>query len=140
MVSILIMKSLFKINFFTYIFLVLSMLSGYMREMFLVFLILVVHEIGHFILMKINKIEIKSITIYPYGGMIKSNMLLNTNSFKILIISFGGILMQLLLWLVFFLFYRFNIIDIYIYSIFSRYNINIMLFNLVPVYPLYILL
>jgi len=130
------MKSLFKINYFTYIFLLLSMLSGYMREMFLVFIILVVHEMGHFFLMRINNIKVDSIIIYPYGGMIKSNMLINTNSYKVLIISLGGIFIQLLLWLIFFLFYKFNFIGESIYFIFFKYNISIMLFNLIPVYPL----
>lgn len=130
------MKNLFKINIFTYIFLILSMLSGFFREIILIFFILVVHEMGHFFLMKLNLIEIKSITIYPYGGMIKSNMLINTNSLKVLIISLGGILSQLMLWLIFFISYKVGIIDLSFYNIFFKYNISIIIFNLIPIYPL----
>ena len=90
------MKSIFKINVFTYIFLILSMLAGYFREMFIVFIILIVHEAGHFFLMKLMNIKVHSITIYPYGGMIESNMLINTNSLKVILISFGGVLIQFL--------------------------------------------
>lgn len=130
------MKNLFKINIFTYIFLILSMLSGFFREMILVFLILLIHEMGHFFLMKLNSIKIKSITIYPYGGMINSNMLINTNSLKVLIISLGGIISQLLLWLIFFISYKARIIDLSFYNIFFKYNISIIIFNLIPIYPL----
>ena len=130
------MKNLFKINVFTYIFLILSMLSGYIREMFIVFIILLIHELGHFFLMKLNKIEVKCITIYPYGGMIQSNMLINTNSLKVLIISFGGILSQIFLWFIFFLLFKLDLISSYYYKIFFQYNLYIMLFNLIPIYPL----
>ena len=57
------MKSIFKINIFTYIFLILSMLSGYGREMLIVYFILIVHELGHYILFKYYKINVNKINI-----------------------------------------------------------------------------
>lgn len=130
------MKNLFRVNIFTYIFLILSMLSGYLREMFIIFIILIIHELGHFFLMKINSIEVKSITIYPYGGMIKSNMLINTNSISVLFISLAGIISQLLLWIIVFLIFKIGLINEYYYDIFFKYNLYIILFNLFPIYPL----
>ena len=130
------MKSIFKINLFTYIFLILSMLSGYFREMFIVFIILIVHELGHFFLMKLMNIEVSSITIYPYGGMIKSNMLINTNSLKVILISLAGMINQLLLWIIIYIFFKVGFINIYYYDIFLKYNLYIILFNLIPIYPL----
>lgn len=130
------MKNLFRVNIFTYIFLILSMLSGYLREMFIIFIILIIHELGHFFLMKINSIEVKSITIYPYGGMIKSNMLINTNSMSVLFISLAGIISQILLWLIFLIVFKIGFINEYYYEIFYKYNLYIILFNLIPIYPL----
>lgn len=130
------MKTTFKINIFTYIFLIFSMLSGYFREMFIVFMILIVHELGHFFLMKLMNIKVFSITIYPYGGMIKSNMLINTNSLKVILISLGGIISQLLVWLFIFILNRIHFLDIYYYDIFFKYNLCIIIFNLMPIYPL----
>ena len=130
------MKNLFKINIFTYIFLLLSILSGYGREMLVVFVILVIHELGHFFLMKINNLSVQSITIYPYGGMIKSNMLINTNSYKVLLISLGGIFSQLILWILVFFLFKLGLINIYYFDIFNKYNLYIILFNLIPIYPL----
>lgn len=136
MVNILIMKIIFKINVFTYIFLILSMLAGYFREMFIVFIILIVHELGHFFLMKLMGIKVDSITIYPYGGIIKSNMLINTNSLKVIVISLGGVINQLFLWMVVYIFFKVCFINSYYYGIFLKYNLYIILFNLMPIYPL----
>lgn len=130
------MKSIFRINLLTYLFLILSMLSGYFREIFIVFIILIVHELGHFFLMKFMDIKVNSITIYPYGGMIKSNMLINTNSLKVIIISLGGVLIQILLWCIVFVIYKFSLISSFYYDIFLKYNFYIILFNLLPIYPL----
>ena len=130
------MKSIFKINIFTYIFLILSMLSGYGREMLIVYFILIVHELGHYILFKYYNINVNKITLYPYGGMIDNNMLINTNSKKVLIISFGGIFIQIILYLIIYLLFKVGFIDYNFYKMFVSYNLYIILFNLIPIYPL----
>lgn len=130
------MKNIFKINLFTYLFLILSMLSGYFREIFIVFIILIIHELGHFFLMKLLNINVQSITIYPYGGMIKSSMLINTNSLKVILISLGGVLIQFLFLGFVFIIYKFGIMNNYYYDIFFKYNFFIIIFNLLPIYPL----
>ena len=130
------MKSIFKINIFTYIFLILSMLSGYGREMLIVYFILIVHELGHYILFKYYNINVNKITLYPYGGMIDNNMLINTNSKKVLIISLGGIFIQIVLYLIIYLLFKIGFIEYNFYKMFVSYNLLIILFNLIPIYPL----
>lgn len=130
------MKSIFKINIFTYIFLILSMLSGYGREMLIVYFILIVHELGHHILFKYYNINVNKITLYPYGGMIDNNMLINTNSKKVLIISLGGIFIQIVLYLIIYLLFKIGFIEYNFYKMFVSYNLYIILFNLIPIYPL----
>lgn len=130
------MKSIFKINIFTYIFLILSMLSGYGREMLIVYFILIVHELGHYILFKYYNINVNKITLYPYGGMIDNNMLINTNSKKVLLISLGGIFIQIVLYLIIYLLFKVGFIEYNFYKMFVRYNLYIILFNLIPIYPL----
>ena len=130
------MKNIFKINIFTYLFLIFAILSGYGREMFLIYFILILHEMGHYIFFRYYSIDVNSITLYPYGGMINSNMLINTNSKKVLIISFGGILIQLILILISILLYKIDFIGYDFYNSFNKYNLYIILFNLIPIYPL----
>lgn len=130
------MKNIFKINTLTYLFFLLSILSGYYKNILCIYLILIIHELGHYIIMKIYKIKVSSITLYPYGGMIKSNMLINTNSKKVLLISLGGIILQLIFILIIIIIYNLNLIDISIYKLFIENNLYIIIFNLVPIYPL----
>ena len=42
----------------TYIFLLISFLAGYFEYMYILLLIIFIHETGHYILAKINKVEI----------------------------------------------------------------------------------
>ena len=130
------MRNLFKLNCLTYLFLILSMLSGYIRETIVAYIIIILHEFGHYIIMKLYNIKINKITIYPYGGVIDSDILINTNSYKILIISFGGIIMQLLLFLIFFILYKIGLLNTYYYLLFNKLNTFLILFNLLPIYPL----
>ena len=130
------MKNLFKVNIFTYLLFVLSIFSGYFRELLIVFIVLVIHEFGHIIIMKMYNISILRIELYPYGCMVKSDILININSKRGIFISMGGILIQLLLILISFFLFNIKIIDHYYYKLLFDTNKYIILFNLLPVYPL----
>ena len=130
------MKNIFKINIFTSILLILSLLSGYGREMLIIYFILIIHEIGHYIFFRYYNIEVNKIDIYPYGGMIDNNMLINTNSKKVLIISLSGIFIQIILYFIIFLLYKIGFVESSFYNMFFKYNLYIILFNLIPIYPL----
>lgn len=130
------MINLFKINILTYLLLILSFFSGYYKQISIIFIILIVHELGHFFLMKIYDIKVNKIILYPYGGMIKSNILINTNSLKILIISLGGIISQMILFFIMKVLFEINLLNQNIYNIFIFSNFSIIFFNLLPIYPL----
>ena len=130
------MKNLFKIDIFTYLLLILSFFAGYIREMIIVYIILFIHELGHFFLMKHYNIKIHNITMYPYGGIIKSDILINTNSRNVILISLGGIISQIILLIIVYFIYKTNIITDTSYNIFLKYNTSIIIFNLLPIYPL----
>ena len=130
------MKILFKISIYTYIILLLSLLSGTFREILLVYIIIIIHEFGHIVLMKLYSIDINKITLYPYGGLIDTNMLINANSKAIFVISLGGVLIQIVLLIIIYLFFKFNIISVYYYLLLKKLNVFIIIFNILPIYPL----
>lgn len=82
------------------------------------------HELGHIIICLIFKRKIELINIYPFGGLIILDGYISSNIYEDILISCGGILVQLLLGL---------IID---NSDFDYYNNLIILFNLMPIRPL----
>ncbi len=125
-----------KIDWSTYLLILLALLAGYIKNMFIVILIVIVHEFGHVFFFRIFNIEIEKITIYPYGGMTVVNKRLHERIYKDLLISLGGIFFQIILFFVFYLLYEKSIIVNSTYQCFCLYNISIVVFNLIPIIPL----
>ena len=87
-------------------------------------------------MMLLNKIKISNIDILPFGSIISSDINYNENSNTLFLISISGILMQLLLYIVFYIIYVNGFISLNNYNIFLFYNKLIILFNLIPIIPL----
>ena len=127
-----------KINIhpLTYFLLFSILICGYFNYFLIIIIIILIHDLGHIMAMKILKIKIFNIDILPFGSIIKSRIKYNLNSNYLLLISISGILMQLLLYLVFYILFKYLIINNLSYRIFLTYNRLIILFNLLPIIPL----
>lgn len=125
-----------KIDSTTYLLLFIALLAGYIKNMFLVFLIVLIHECGHVFFFHLFHMEIESITIYPFGGVTYVHKKLHERIYKDVLISLGGILFQIALFFLFALLYRRNVVVSSTYTLFCFYNRNIILFNLIPIIPL----
>ena len=119
-----------KINKLTYIFILLSIFTASFRILFYMFFLIIIHELGHFITAKIFGIELDKIYIYPLGGVAKFYMPYNFSAVKELIILINGPLFQEIA----------KIILIYLFpqhtNLITTYHYSILLFNLLPIYPL----
>lgn len=118
-----------KINDLTIMFLLIAFLCGYIKKYLIIFFIIIIHEFGHVFFSLLFKYEIISIELFPFGGLTKCNKLLNNSIYKDLLISFGGIIFQLILLLL-------CIINIINNALFYEINTFILLFNLIPIIPL----
>ena len=127
-----------KIKFhYTYYILVLSfLLTGQFINLLIFTSLIVIHELGHYLSSKIFNIEVKNITIYPYGGITKLNSVIDIDLTKELIISISGIIMQTIYYFIIYILYKNNIIRPYVFELFNKYHYSIVLFNLIPIYPL----
>ena len=125
------MKNLFKIHWLTYLILISVLLAGYFNYFLIISIILFFHELGHIILIKLFGCQIKKIEILPFGCIINTNIGPNTNSIKILLISLGGVMAQLFLFLI-----MPNFLSSINYPIFMTYNSLLIWFNLLPIIPL----
>lgn len=117
-------------SFFTFLLYILLIFSGYINYLIIFLFIMITHELGHIMMIKILKYQINSITILPTGGIINTNITLNIKSNHLFLISISGILMQLLLFLL--IPYSSN----YNYTIFYKLNLSLIIFNLLPINPL----
>ncbi len=114
-----------NINIFTYIYFLICIFSGYIKNILIIFIIIFIHELGHILFIKLFKYKIINIDIYPFGGYIKIDKMINTSINKDILITLGGIILQLVLY-----------INTCKYYLFSYYNLIIIIFNLLPIIPL----
>ena len=127
-----------KIEFhYTYLIITIGfILTGYFSNLLVFTSIILIHELGHYTLAKLNKLKVEKIIIYPYGGLVKMNNLINTSINKELIVAISGILFQTIYYLIIVFLYKNNLIRSYIFNLFTIYNKNILLFNIIPIHPL----
>ena len=120
----------FDVSF--YLLILLTFLCGNFKNILILYLIIIVHEIGHIIFIKLFNKNIVSIKFYAFGGISKYNTLVNHQILEELLIAIGGILNQMILFIIFKILYSFNIINIYTYKLFINNNLSLLLFNLIP--------
>lgn len=127
-----------KIEFHkTYIFIALSfILTGHFSNLIIFTSIIIIHELGHYTVAKLNKLNVAKITIYPYGGITKLNIKVNTPIKKELLVAISGIIFQTIFYLIIYILYKNNIIRDYIFQIFKNYHYSILFFNILPIHPL----
>ncbi len=120
----------FEINIFVYLFALIAILTASFIPFFIISFLLVIHELGHFLAAKLLKIDVVKIYLYPLGGISKFNMDQNISLLKEFLILIMGPIFQILAYL--FLkncLYRYT-------EIINFYHYGILLFNLLPIYPL----
>ena len=127
-----------KIEFhYTYIIIALGfILTGYFHNLLVFTSIILIHELGHSSIAKLNKLNVEKIIIYPYGGLVKMNNLINTNINKELSVAIAGISFQTIFFIIIVFLHSNGFIRDYIFNLFTMYNKNIFIFNLLPIHPL----
>lgn len=121
-----------KVNFLTLYFLLLLFLCGYLKIGIIIFLIVLFHELGHIFFIKLFKYKIINVTLYPFGGITKIDKDINTPLNKELLIACGGIIFQLILFIIIY----FVPINVITKELLYKYNMSILLFNILPIIPL----
>ena len=107
------------------------MLTGKFINIILFMYLIFIHEVGHSLMIVLKKYELLRIELYPYGGCSKYNSLINISLKDEFLILISGPLFQIIGFFIlsFFLDYRYL-------SILKFYNSIILIFNMLPIYPL----
>lgn len=124
---------------FHYTFLIIAIsfiITGYLHNLIIFTSIIIFHEFGHYLIAKILNLNPEKIIIYPFGGITRLNIMINTKINKELLVSISGIIFQTIYYLIVLFLYKQNIIRTYIFNIFKDYHYRILLFNLLPINPL----
>lgn len=103
-------------------------LMGRFKFILYFMLLILIHELGHILMSLVFKWNINKIIILPFGGLTKYDQLINTPIIEEFLVSISGLLMQAFFYI---------IIKGYIdYKYFYLIHYFIIIFNLLPIYPL----
>lgn len=111
-------------------------LCGRFNYFIIIFIIILFHDLGHILTMKLFNINISKISILPFGSIIISDIKCNEKSLIKFLIAISGILFQLILYFIFNIFYNLGLINNISIDLFNNYNKVIVIFNLLPIVPL----
>jgi stage IV sporulation protein FB len=114
----------------------ISIMTAHFIQIFMLFFIIFIHEMGHAWAASMFKWRIKSIKLLPFGGTLETEEHGNKSLKEDLIVVLAGPVQHV--WLVggAYLFYAFSFIPYEVYLQFFYLNASIMIFNLLPIWPL----
>ena len=67
-----------KVNYLTLYFLLILFLCGYIKNALIIFGIVIFHELGHILISIILGYKIKSVELFPFGGITKIDNIYKT--------------------------------------------------------------
>lgn len=111
------------------------MIFGYYVEMFLLFLFVLLHELCHVMIARIYKLKVRSIELFPFGGVARIEELDYAGVFRSIAITAAGPLFNLASALLLFLL-KMNKIYIPLQDYMIDANLVLGLFNMLPGMPL----
>ena len=122
-----------NINIFTYYFLIICFFCGFIKNAIIIFIIVIIHEIGHIMMIKLCCYNIERLNIYPFGGITTINKLINSSTIKDILISISGVVFQYIIVNI-----VINIIEFSdnTLNLITLYNKVIVIFNTLPIIPL----
>lgn len=125
-----------KISFSTYLVVLISFLAGYFEYTFLTILLVLIHELGHFLMGIILKLKVKEINIYFFGGVTLLNEDLNLPIYKEILFLIMGPLLQIFFVLFIKYLYTLGYVNVLTYEKIIIINKFLLTFNLLPILPL----
>lgn len=123
------MKIKFKIHPLTYIFILLSFITGYFKYIIYLMSLIYIHELGHITAGILLNWNIKKVVICPFGGMTYFDELQNRSMKEEFIIIILGPIYQILFYLLL------NYLNLKT-PLLTNINTFLLIFNLLPIFPL----
>ena len=133
------MKNIYNkihVSFFLYALIFLSLLSGLFWNVFIMFLLIIIHELGHVIISNAYKWKINRISFSILGGYITYDNNYNKPFKEELLVSLAGIIFQTLFYFICVVLYKYNLLLDKTYYMIKSYHYTILIFNLLPIISL----
>ncbi|MEK4028657.1 M50 family metallopeptidase [Pseudobacillus sp. FSL P4-0506] len=111
-------------------------LTGTFLHLLLAFTVIVIHELGHILAAHLLGWRIRKVVLLPFGGVAEVDEHGNRPLKEELLVVLAGPLQHLWLFGIAWLAHEGGVLPASIYEAFWQINLAILLFNLLPVYPL----
>lgn len=128
--------SLFFVDPLTIVYIVMGFVFNRFLYLFIHYLIAFIHEMSHVCSAKIFKVAVPEIHFLPFGFYAKIQGLEQKNLLTQIIVIISGPLSYFISWGILTLMYRMDLISIYGFEQGMISNQAVLLFNLLPFYPL----
>lgn len=114
----------------------LAVLTANFFELSILIGIVFIHELGHAVVAHHYNWRIKAITLLPFGGQMEVDEHGNRPFKEELLVIIAGPLQHVWMVLLAYLFLQLDWISMSFYTTFFYYNVMILIFNLLPIWPL----
>ncbi|WP_249870974.1 site-2 protease family protein [Oceanobacillus saliphilus] len=119
-----------------YIFIIISFLTGTFLELFIIFFLVLFHELGHFTAAKIFKWRISNIVLWVFGGVMETEEHGNKPMKEEALVTIAGPFQHLVIYFLCFIAETFHLLPVSVLELVLYYNTILLIFNLLPIWPL----
>ncbi|MFB4166605.1 site-2 protease family protein [Virgibacillus sp. JSM 102003] len=119
-----------------FIFIIVSFLTGTFIELMVILGIVLFHELGHFTMAKVFKWRIRGIMLWVFGGVMDTDENGTKPLVEEVLVTIAGPIQHLFIYMLLLLLSANSIVPSSIIELAFFYNSAILLFNLLPIWPL----
>lgn len=118
------------------VFIIIALLTGTFIHLFIIFIIILWHELGHFLMAKYFNWQVDSVVLWVFGGVMKTDEHGTTHLYEDILVTIAGPIQHLFIFLLLIGLQTFEFVSPALIQTIHFYNFVILLFNLLPIYPL----
>ncbi|MFC3039268.1 site-2 protease family protein [Virgibacillus xinjiangensis] len=118
------------------VFIVISFLTGTFVELAAILSIVFFHELGHYTVAKLFKWRVESIILWVFGGIMETDEHGNRPVREEALVTLAGPMQHVFIYIFIYIVSTFHLFPESIVELLMYYNTVILLFNLVPIWPL----
>lgn len=118
------------------LFIVISLFTGTFMELFIIMSIVFIHELGHYFMARYYKWRINYIMLWVFGGVLEVDEHGNKPLREDVLVTIAGPLQHIFIYIVWFFISSIQLLPESILDLIFYYNTAILLFNLLPIWPL----
>jgi stage IV sporulation protein FB len=119
-----------------WLFFIIALVTGTFIQFAIIITIVFIHELGHYVAARYYKWRIQKIILWVFGGIMVTDEHESRPLKEEFIVTIAGPLQHIIIFIFLYLLHDFEIVSLYVFEEAMFFNGIILLFNLLPIYPL----